>query len=384
MNRKTKFIILELIVACALVGILFCLMIPEFLAAQTINTPRNIPDPNFRKVIEDFMGVEPGGQISAKEAAAKTGGISCISKFIHNIKGIEYFTGITGFNCSCNPLNVNPDISKNTALTDFRCRSSLVTHLDLSKNRALTIIDCFDNNLTTLDLSNNTALVELECGHNSLTSLDLSKNTLLEKIRCGENRLTTLDVSQCVLLTDLSCYSNQLSRLDVSNNTALINLGCSRNHLTSLDLSQHSVLERLGCSENQLMTLDVSRNTALTALYCGGNHMEMLDLARNTALTEIHCTSSPLTALDVSNCIALKSLYLSSNQLEAIPDLTHNTLLDTLDLRDNNLDYSNWSRIEELLERLSPPAFHDARENHLKSGFAYSPQRGLDLFDEAE
>ncbi|HPO10462.1 MAG TPA: hypothetical protein PLZ55_17435, partial [bacterium] len=221
MQPALRNLLIEAAIVLVVLGFLLWISIPRFLAAQSINTPDNFPDPNFRKVIEKFMGVEPEGIFSARKAAAKTERLLCIGCFVGSTKGIEFFPNITRFDCSGNPLNENPDISRNTALTDFRCRSSQVTALDFSKNTALQIVDCFDNKITNLDISRNPALAELECSHNQIVKLDLSKNVNLNDLRCSENLLETLDVSACKNLEKFSCGYNRLQKLDVSQNPSL-------------------------------------------------------------------------------------------------------------------------------------------------------------------
>ncbi|MFH1742000.1 MAG: hypothetical protein ABIH23_23610, partial [bacterium] len=189
MRLKTMFILVELFIAFIAIAVLLWFMIPKFLAAQNINIPARVPDPNLRKAIEKFMGIEPGGRIAVSQAAAKTGMFHCSGQRIKNLKGIEYFTGIT-------------------------------------------ILRCAQNQLTTLDVSNNTALTELVCSHNELTRLDISDNPLLVRLDCSVNRLTSLDLSKALALIRLDCSVNQLSELDLSANTSLRAVNCLGNELT--------------------------------------------------------------------------------------------------------------------------------------------------------
>jgi Leucine-rich repeat (LRR) protein len=88
--------------------------------SQNINTPDNFPDPNFRRVIEEFMGVPPGGEFTAADAAAQTGTLQCSSRSISNMAGLQYFTGLTSLCCVFNQLT-SLDISRNTALAFLNC-----------------------------------------------------------------------------------------------------------------------------------------------------------------------------------------------------------------------------------------------------------------------
>ncbi len=159
--------------------------------SQNINTPENFPDPNFRAAVAEFMGVEPGGEFTAAEAAIKDGTLDCSRRGIGKMTGIALFPALTELYCEGNQLT-NLDVSKNTALTVLFCGINQLTSLDASNNPALTILACNANSLTSLDISNNPALENLVCSENQLTSLDVSKNPALVRILCQANQLTSL------------------------------------------------------------------------------------------------------------------------------------------------------------------------------------------------
>jgi Leucine-rich repeat (LRR) protein len=258
----------------------------------------DIPDANFKAYLVANFDKNKDDEISISEAAVVTV-ISCDSKNISSLKGIEYFTALTKLYCSANQLT-SLDLSKNTALTELSCYSNQLTSLDLSKNTALTYLSCSSNRLDSLDVIKNTALTKLYCTSNRLTSLDVGQNTALTKLLCFGNQLASLDVSKNTALTELNCGSNKFTSLDVSKNTALKILNCSSNRLTSLDLSNNTALTELNCSSNQLTSLVVSKNTALTKLSCTSNRLTSLDVGQNTALTELNCSSNLLSTLDAS------------------------------------------------------------------------------------
>ena len=270
------------------------------------------PDENFRNwVLAQDYGQD--GVLTEAEIAGVTE-INVYGKNIASLKGIEYFTALTGLYCGSNQLT-SLDVSQNTALTILSCNDNQLTSLDVSQNTALTELGCYSNQLKTLDVSKNTALTGLGCYSNQLTSLDVSKNTALTWLECDSNQLKTLDVSKNTALTELNCNNNQLTSLDVSKNTALISLGCGANPLTSLDVSQNTALTWLECDSNQLTSLDVSQNTALTWLGCDNNQLISLDVSKNAALTDLICCYNELTSLDVSKNTALTGLNCSGNQI---------------------------------------------------------------------
>ncbi|MFH1743566.1 MAG: hypothetical protein ABIH23_31570 [bacterium] len=282
--------------------------------AQSINTAEDFPDPNFRAVVEVFVGVRPGGEFTAEQAAAKTGMLNCSHRQVSDMTGLGYFTGVTRIDCSYNQIT-SLEVSQNTALTFLMCGGNQLTNLDISRNTLLERLSCFDNQLTSLDVSQNTLLKEIRCLKNQIESLDVSTNTVLEDLDCRDNRLTVLNVSGASALEWLECDNNQLTSLDVSDNTALGHLVCSDNQLTQLDVSGVVALTHLECQHNRLTNLDLSNAAALNGLHCEWNRLRILDLSGATALTYITCYDNQLTTLDVSNHQALTSLHCDNNLL---------------------------------------------------------------------
>ena len=299
----------------------------------------NFPDENFRNyLLSQSYGTD--GYLTEWEIAEITE-IRVSSKYISNLKGIEYFTALTDLDCWSNQLTAL-DVSKNTTLTDLDCGSNQLTALDVSKNTALTDLSCSYNQLTAIDVSKNTALVNLSCDENQLTSLDVSKNTALTYLGCSDNQLTAIDVSNCTALEWLYCNDNQLTAIDVSNCTALTELYCYDNQLTSLDVSKNTALKTLKCDNNPLTSLDVSKNTRLTSFSCENNQLTSLDVSKNTALIWLYCQNNQLTSLDVSKNTALESLCCNYNQLTSL-DVSKNTALKNLECYGNQLTSLNVS-----------------------------------------
>ncbi|NQY27999.1 MAG: T9SS type A sorting domain-containing protein [Flavobacteriaceae bacterium] len=315
-----------------------------------------IPDANFKAYLVGNTAINTNGdaEIQVTEATAYTGFISCGSKNISDLTGIEDFIALTYLSCSGNQLTsldvsnntaltellfsqnqlTSVDVSNNTALIWLICHSNQLTSLDVSANTALNYLDCKLNQLTSLDLSANTALIDLECRNNQLTSINVSGATALEDLTCEYNPLTSLDVSTNTALTELRCHSNQLTSLNVNGATALTTLNCWANQLPSLDVSGATTLTFLNCNDNQLTSLDV--NTTLATLHCTQNLLTSLDV--NTALATLNCRQNLLTSLDVNT--ALTSLRCEYNQLTSL-DLSANTGLIFLHCNDNSLEILN-------------------------------------------
>ena len=188
----------------------------------------NFPDENFRKyLLEQTYGSDG---ILSKEEIAGVKSINVSKNGIASLKGIEFFTALTGLTCYENQLT-SLDVSQNTALTSLSCDGNQLSSLDISKNIALTKLECCENQLTSLDVTQNTELKYLDCGDNNLSSLDVSNNTELTGLNCYLNLLTTLDVSKNVELKLLDCSANLLTSLDVSNNTKLKELYYCKNYV---------------------------------------------------------------------------------------------------------------------------------------------------------
>ena len=147
----------------------------------------NFPDENFRSwLLSQSYGTD-GVLTSSEIADIKSINIS--GKNIQSLKGIEFFTALTGLSCYENQLT-SLDVSKNIYLTGLFCDGNQLISLDVSKNTELTKFECCDNQLTSLDVSNNPALKYLDCSNNKLTSLDVSKSTALEYLYCCYNQIS--------------------------------------------------------------------------------------------------------------------------------------------------------------------------------------------------
>lgn len=184
---------------------------------------KHFPDKMFRKYVKKFDKDKNGSLSKAERAKVKK--IVVSNKKIKNLKGVEYFTGLTKLDCSDNQLK-SLNVNKNTKLTNLDCSDNKLKTLNVSKNTKLTSLDCSDNQLKSLNVNKNTKLTVLSCTGNQLSKLTVSKNAKLTKLDCSDNKLKSLDVSKNTKLKVLYCYNNQLGNLDVSKNTQLTALNC--------------------------------------------------------------------------------------------------------------------------------------------------------------
>lgn len=289
-----------------------------FPESLNINTETNFPDPNFRRIVESWMGTIANGFFTAEQAAdrsARMGVLRCDRNNIQSLKGIEYF-----------PL--------------------------------LTSLDCSDNLITELRLANNTALTSLRCSRNRIQELDVSGMSALRTFECGGNPLRVLDLSDCPLLRSFH-YPNGM--------------------LSQLDLSFCSGLAEVDCRGNQIEILSVTGCVALQWFWCAGNQLHELDIKDCAALSLLDCSSNQIASIATAATVPLRTLSIRNNQLESIQNLVELTSLRGLDVRNNRLMCDDWNDVLTFRQRLGSPVFQNGDE--VAYGFAYSPQQFSNPYD---
>lgn len=236
-----------------------------------------IPDAAFRAFCITKGYADADGYIIPANAAAVTT-LDVSSKGIESLKGLEYFTNLTG----------------------LYCYNNKITALDLALYPNLTRLQCDNNKIEVLDVTRCPGLTHLYCYSNLISTLDVTGCAGLMEINCYNNKIEVLDVTQCPELTKLSCNMNRLAALDVTGCTKLNHLACSGNQLKALDLTACPGLTYVGCNDNEITALDMTNCTGITELYCFNNHITTLDITGCTALTNLSCYNNRLTALDAS------------------------------------------------------------------------------------
>ena len=314
-------------------------------------TAEFFPDEAFRTYLAEEVDVNGDNVLSSGERGGVSR-MSCTSRGIASLEGVQYFTDLTELVCYDNQLT-ELDVSGNPRLERLNCDGNKLTELDVSGNPRLESLDCSSNPLTLLTLGSQENLTELYCCADRLTGLDLSGCPQLKELYCCDTPLTSLDVSVCPSLTVLECQRMQLTALDVRANKSLQRLCCYNNRLTELDVSQNPELSNLQCDSNQLTRLDVGTNPKLSYLTCGKNQLTELDVSKNLELNYLGCTDNQLTEVDVSLQPGLCQLLVSGNPITKLdlsrnPELyllwCENTPLTSLDLSNNpemrNLHFS--------------------------------------------
>ncbi|WP_299133550.1 T9SS type A sorting domain-containing protein [uncultured Tenacibaculum sp.] len=374
-----------------------------------------IPDVNFKKALLNHsqkIDTNNDGEIQFSEANSFGPYLSTSSygkaddEKIKDLTGIEYFTKITGLNCSGNKISninltnnkelyeiklssnniTNIDISKNLNLVHLSCNynqisqidvskntnlkrldftSNKLTQLDIKNNKLLEILNCNNNMLLGLDLINNKKLTELNCNKNKLTTLNLSSFNNLKKLDCDYNSITDLNISNSDQLTNINCIYNKLSNLDVTTCTSLNELIFYNNSITSIDLTNNIELTKLSCYNNQITELNVSKNINLLELGASGNSILSLDVSKNTKLKKLYCSSNKLTNIDVSKNPDLTILNCDHNKLNNL-DLTNNTSLIQVRCAWNQIKSLNLSNSPDLTHLSS--SYNELTELNIKNG----------------
>ena len=255
----------------------FCLVFPRTMSAAEavveINS-RYFPDKNFREALTAY-DTDADGKLVISQIKS----LDLVDKDIHNLQGIEYFTGLTELICSNNQLS-RLELRKNTALTVLYCDGNKLTGLNLVKNTKLETLNAASNTLTSIDLSKNKKLKTLVLRDNQLKKISLKTNTALTGLDVSGNLLTSLDLKKNKKLATLECFGNKLKKLDLSKNTKLKELYCDENQISSLKIRSCRKLTYLDCGQNKLTSLDLKKNTSLTTLFCNDNRLKKLDLSK--------------------------------------------------------------------------------------------------------
>lgn len=375
---------------------------------QNINAPDRFPDPAFRRAVESYLGVDRNQPVPAGLAASATARFKLPGHDVEDLTGIEWLASLRELDCSNNKI-ARLDLSGNPELRALDCSNNQLTELDLRGNPSLRELSCQDNRLSSIDLSGNALLTYLECDNNQLSSLNLSGNPLLryidcnsnaigalkaagmadlEKLYCFHNRLTSLDLTGCVSLRDLVCNNNFIGELILPDPASLVLVECHTNQLASLDVSNRSAVRELVCFGNAIGTLNLAGAVSLEFLKCGDNRLAELDLRDAGHLTAVLCENNQIERVifPIAPAKFIGILNISNNRLDDLGPLVASETLgiglrSMVDVRRNELDCGDWPDVAALLERAGEAEPIPWNPGEIRSGFAYSPQNGLDPFE---
>lgn len=272
--------------------------IPPAPTKETVDVLTKIPDPVFKKYIQDILSEydqDEDGKLSEGEAA-DVDQLDLThwrgNSKIESLQGIEYFTGLRILNCGWNKLTTI-DLSKNVKLIKLSCGNNNLSTLNLTNNPELKEVLCSDMNLKKLDISKNVELAKLYCQNNKLETLSFCKESLISELYCRNNLLKILDLNNTSRLDILDCSINQLATLNLNENKWISRLICNNNQLTSLVIGDNKLVFEVNCSQNQLKTVDTKMCTELGLFYCENNLLQTLNLTFNTCLVELKAKENP-------------------------------------------------------------------------------------------
>lgn len=294
--------------------------------AVNILTSDCFPDPALLQFVKDSIagGADTYTNI---QAAQYTGKLLLDNNEIKDIKGIEYFKGITEF-CA---MGLNQLLEAN-----------------LSANQNLHKIEIYGcTNLEQLNISGLAKVDSITVQRSKISALDLSamQQSLIYLYITGSN-LTAIDIKQCVNLEYVNVRTNDIQSLDASGLAKLKFLDCDYecpdsyyDGLKELNVNGCTSLEELNCSSNQLMSLDLSTNTKIINLYIqnnyglGGN----IDISHlMPQMVNLNCANTGMTHLDLSQSQKLVMLEIQGNAFSEMPDFSNLPNITHLRLEENN------------------------------------------------
>lgn len=262
-KSMTKFLKKTCIGACGMLVIPFIAMSsvnaaetpsPVPTATATVDSPvvetpavvtfkEAVPDENFRKFINEniLSGSLKDDSLVSKLIQMKLAGytdtLDVSGLEIVNLKGIEYFTGITELDCSHNNLQLL-DLSQLTKLVRVDVSYNDLMEITFATDNVLEDIDCSNNNLALLNVAGFTNVVNLDCSNNKIALLNVAGLYKLKMLDCSDNALATLGVDGLVALEELYCDGNGIVTLDIST---LKNLKVFENRKSVLNLKVQAV-----------------------------------------------------------------------------------------------------------------------------------------------
>jgi len=268
-------------------------------------------DLNFRAAVYEVIGKTAPEPIYSADVAriqyfpvygTPYGGYDDIT----SLAGIEYFTGMTEFDCRFTKIASLPALPSSLELLDCGDNQFLTTLSTLPPN--LESLFCANSNLTALPTLPS-SLTTLWCIGNQLATLPaLPPN--LGSIYCQDNKIASLPTLPPSLWR-LECSNNLLSTLP-SLPTSLQTLFCDKNQLTSLP-SLPPNLSELNCNDNRLTSLP-TLPSRLWDLKCSGNRLASLPTLPS-GLGALDCRNNQLTTINVTGLSDLWMLKCSYNFL---------------------------------------------------------------------
>ena len=179
----------------------------------------NIPDPNFRRAVEQALGKPQDAPITDEEMATLTE-LDTSGRDIRDLTGLEFAAGLTTLDLSSNQI---ADITPLAGLTQL-------TRLSFDSNRNVHFADI-------TPLAGLTQLQQLDLDHNQISDITpLAGLTRLTKLDLDDNQIT--DITPLAGLTQLASLHLSYNPIeDTSSLCALLktNLGLELNIIEEVE-----------------------------------------------------------------------------------------------------------------------------------------------------
>jgi len=384
----------------------FLLILVLFFLGNIYSQTTAIPDTNFEQALID-LSIDSDGIVNGGVATVDISGVlelNVDSKNISDLTGIEDFVSLKTLICKNNQLS-SLGIHKNNKLEYLDCDNNQLGRLDVTTNTALTFLTFNYNQVyRTIDLSNNTNLIKIQGEHNNLSLLNVTQNTDLIEIILNDNQLTSIDVKNgnntlitnfdtrnnpnltCIQVDDAVWSQINWSNINVWNifsencpktyvpdssfEGSLVGLGLDDvmdDYVFTSNINKVEILYIMGADFSWYTIKDltgIEDFTALKVLYLEELlSLENFSLEGNKLLEELYIdnvapqvNNDKLTQIQVTNNTNLKILKINYNYsgigypilfIETL-DLTQNTVLHDLDIRNTKLTSLDLSNNKEL------------------------------------
>jgi Leucine-rich repeat (LRR) protein len=302
-------------------------------------------DLEFQKFIQNTYPatLDANGNLIIAEAANVLGTMNCQNKNISNLDGIQYFTGLTGINCSGNKLATLPNLQAILNLKFLNAdRNSLSSLNFLSNNTNLLTLSISQNNLVGLgDITALTDLKNLYAHHNAIVQAsELSSFTQLIELNISHNKLTALPDLTGTQLETFNCSHNSIAQFPNFSSVNLDSIICSYNKLTSFpSLSGNASLRYIDCSHNLIESYPVLANLPSLATFIASYNKlrDMLAYPGLNALKMLDLSHNQLTELPYLGYMSLQELDVSYNSIETPLDYDGLLSIQFVNFSHNNL-----------------------------------------------
>lgn len=159
--------------------------------AKNINTSINFPDPIFKRILEEFVGVGKDRPFTIEDAESIKIPLDCAGRGIGSLQGIEFFSNISAINCSENKLKIL-DSPKNINLEKVFCNNNKITEININNLKKLTELHCYENDIEKLDLVDNVNISHIECRDNKINLIKMGDVQHIRVLNCQKNYIDNI------------------------------------------------------------------------------------------------------------------------------------------------------------------------------------------------